>query len=122
VTLLNRLPDAAAIVLDAKYDVIAWNPLAAALLEDFSALAPRDRNLIRRHFLPPNPTHRGYGMSHGHEFGLFAAAHLRAVSARYPDDPDIHALIDELLAGSTEFARIWASHHVNTAHTISKTI
>jgi len=37
--LIERLPDTAALVLDAKYEVLAWNPLAAALLEDFSALS-----------------------------------------------------------------------------------
>ena len=46
--LIERLPDTAAIVLDAKYDVLAWNPLAAALLEDFSAQPRRERNMIRR--------------------------------------------------------------------------
>ncbi len=37
--LLRRLPQAAAIVTSATYEVIAWNDLAAALMEDFSALS-----------------------------------------------------------------------------------
>jgi transcriptional regulator with XRE-family HTH domain len=49
--LLDRLPQAAVMVLSATYEVIAWNDLAAALMGDFSALSPRERNLIRYAFL-----------------------------------------------------------------------
>lgn len=59
VDLLHRLPDAAAIVISATYEVIAWNHLATALMEDFSALDRRDRNLVRRAFL--GPTRRAGG-------------------------------------------------------------
>ncbi|MEU8266823.1 helix-turn-helix transcriptional regulator [Sphaerisporangium sp. NPDC049002] len=123
--MINRMPDSAAIVLDAKFEVIAWNALAAALMEDFSALAPRDRNLIRRHFLHPDPMRRHYGMSSEHDvhqFGLFAADHLRTASARYPDATEIQTLVDELVAGSEEFARIWAAHHVYDEHHKLKTM
>ena len=59
--LVNRLEDAAVTVLDATYQLVAWNALATALLGDFSAMAPRDRNLFRRRFLmldPNAPLHR----------------------------------------------------------------
>jgi MmyB-like transcription regulator ligand binding domain len=58
----------------------------------------------------------------GEEFGLFAAGHLRAAAARYPDDLGISALVDELLHGSEEFARLWASHEVRAARHLYKTI
>jgi transcriptional regulator with XRE-family HTH domain len=51
--LLGRLPQAAAIVLSASYEVIAWNDLACALMGDFATLPRRDRNLVRRVFLGP---------------------------------------------------------------------
>jgi hypothetical protein len=57
--LIERVPHTAAIVLDAKYDVLAWNPLAAALLEDFSAQPRRERNIICRYFLRPEPSRYG---------------------------------------------------------------
>jgi transcriptional regulator with XRE-family HTH domain len=78
--LIERLPHTAAIVLDAKYDVLAWNPLAAALLEDFSAQPSRDRNMIRRYFLHPDQSRRHYGITGGGDFGRFAAGHLRAAA------------------------------------------
>src|ERR1700754_2426166 len=50
-TLLERLPQTAAFVTSAAFEVLAWNDLAAALMEDFARLAPEDRNLARRAFL-----------------------------------------------------------------------
>ncbi|MGD0246832.1 MAG: helix-turn-helix domain-containing protein [Streptosporangiaceae bacterium] len=52
-TLLERLPQTAAFVTSAAFEVLAWNDLAAALMEDFGRLAPQDRNLARRAFLGP---------------------------------------------------------------------
>src|SRR5258708_1043644 len=60
---LNRLPQAAAFVTSATYEVLAWNELAAALMEDFSALPRRERNLARRAFLDQRPPgQRLYGV------------------------------------------------------------
>ena len=39
--LLRRLPQTAAIVISATFEVLAWNDLAAALMEDFAARAAR---------------------------------------------------------------------------------
>ncbi len=120
--LIERMPDTAAIVLDAKYDVLAWNPLAAALLEDFSAQPRRDRNIIRRYFLHPDPRHRHYGITGGGDFGQFAAGHLRAAAARYPDDPATQDLVRELLRRSPEFAALWPIAEVSDQRHLNKTI
>ena len=120
--LLHRLPQAAAIVLSATYEVIAWNDLAAALMEDFSAVPRRDRNLVRRVFLGPRPQGRRlYGVSDADEFARLAARDLRATAARYPDDPELTELVGELLAGSEEFTELWDSHDVSAAPTFCKT-
>ncbi|MER6531461.1 helix-turn-helix transcriptional regulator [Streptomyces sp. NPDC001508] len=121
VDLLQRLPQAAAFVLSAIYEVIAWNDLAATLMEDFSALPRRDRNLIRRVFLGPGRSGRRlYGASGTDEFARTSAHHLRAAAARYPDDPEVTGLVAELLAGSEEFARLWDSHDVTAQPTLCK--
>ncbi|MFE2749153.1 helix-turn-helix transcriptional regulator [Streptomyces scopuliridis] len=120
--LLHRLPQAAAIVTSATYEVIAWNDLAAALMEDFSAVPRRDRNLVRRVFLGPHPQGRRlYGVSDADAFARTSAQHLRAVAARYPDDPEVAELVRELLAGSEEFTRLWVSHDVSVEPTLCKT-
>ncbi|MER6145003.1 helix-turn-helix transcriptional regulator [Streptomyces sparsogenes] len=124
VDLLDRLPLAAAIVMSATYEVIAWNALATALMEDFSALPRRDRNLIRRAFLGPHPDGgRLYGLSDSDtdEFARTSARRLRAVAARYPDDPEVAELVRELREGSEEFARLWDSHDVCPRPTLCKT-
>lgn len=120
--LIERMPDTAAIVLDAKYDVLAWNPLAAALLEDFSAQPRRERNMIRRYFLHPDPSRRHYGITGGGDFGQFAAGHLRAAVARYPDDRATQELVRELLHRSPEFAALWPGSEVSDQRRLAKTI
>jgi hypothetical protein len=120
--LIDRLPLAAAFVTSATYEVIAWNELAAALMEDFSAVPRRDRNLVRRVFLGPHPQGRTlYGVSDADAFARTSAQRLRATAARYPADPELNALISDLLAGSAEFARLWASHDVSAQHAQCKT-
>ncbi|RKN45843.1 helix-turn-helix transcriptional regulator [Streptomyces hoynatensis] len=122
--LLERLPQTAALVVSATYEVLAWNPLAAALLEDFSALPRRERNLIRRAFLGPAPGGgRLYGIAEGDAdaFARSAARQLRATAARYPRDPEVAALVAELRAGSEEFAELWDSHNVTAGPVLCKT-
>jgi transcriptional regulator with XRE-family HTH domain len=120
--LITRLPMAAATVMSATYEVIAWNELAAALMEDFSAVARRDRNLIRRVFLDTRPKgERLYGVSDADDFARHSAQRLRATAARYPDDPEVCGLVTDLLHGSAEFRQLWASHDVSAEHTLVKT-
>ena len=118
--MLARL-DVPGLVLDAKYDVLAWNPLAAALITDFSALPPRDRNLLRLRFLTDRQT-RLFGEDATREFAREAAADLRAATSTYPDDPAIARLVTDLLDGSAEFAEIWARHEVRRQQTLCQTI
>jgi transcriptional regulator with XRE-family HTH domain len=121
--MLERLPESAAFVTSAVHEVIAWNELAAALMEDFSVLPRRDRNLVRRVFLGPHaPGRPFYGLSDIREFKRSAARDLRAAVARYPDDPEVAELVAELSAGSAEFARLWASHDVQAERTLRKTL
>ncbi len=120
--LLRRLPNAAAIVVSATYEVIAWNDLACALMEDFSALSRRDRNLARRAFLGPHPQgHRIYGVSDPDEYARTCALHLRAVVAKYPEDPETAALIAELRSGSEAFEQVWTDHDIIARSMIRKT-
>lgn len=120
--LLQRLPQAAAIVTSATHEVIAWNDLACSLMEDFSALPRRDRNLVRRLFLGPHRAgQRLYGLSDSEEFALASVHDLRAAAARYPDDPEVGELVSELLAGSEEFARLWATRDVVRPTVLCKT-
>ncbi len=48
--MLDRLDEMAVVVFDAIWDLVAWNPLGAALVGDLEALSGRDRNLVWRQF------------------------------------------------------------------------
>ncbi|MGW5358879.1 helix-turn-helix transcriptional regulator [Actinopolymorpha pittospori] len=102
--LLRRIPETAAIVTSASYDVIAFNPLAGALLGDIRT----QPNLARRRFV-----FREQVLTTGHEdFAEIAVARLRAAADRYPRDAALAALLAELRAGSEEFNEIWAANPV----------
>lgn len=120
--LLERLPHTAGIVLSATFEVLAWNDLAAALMEDFSALPPRDRNLARKSFLSTEqPSEAIYGISDEIAFQEGVVTQLRSAQALYPSDPDVAELIDDLIAGSAEFVRLWDRHDVQTPPPLQKT-
>jgi transcriptional regulator with XRE-family HTH domain len=122
VALLERLPQTAGIVLSAAYEVLAWNDLAAALMEDFGALAPRDRNLARKAFLYTERLPKAlYGISDEVAFRESVVTQLRGAQAVYPTDPVIAELVEELLEGSAEFARLWQRHDVQTPQPLQKT-
>lgn len=119
--LLERLPQTAGFVTSAAYEVLAWNDLAAALMEDFGPLGPRDRNLARRAFDPAGPDAPLYGITNGTGFRRHVAMDLRATLARYPADPAVADLVGELRATSTEFARLWEQRDVQAAPMLTKT-
>ncbi|MFC9427614.1 helix-turn-helix transcriptional regulator [Streptomyces sp. NPDC056987] len=120
-TLLERLPQTAAFVMSAVFEVLAWNDLAAALMEDFDALAPKDRNLARRAFTGAEITERPlYGISDAAEFRHRVVAELRVALARYPTDPAVTGLVDELRDAGPEFARLWERHDVQSTPTLTK--
>ncbi|MEV1331441.1 helix-turn-helix transcriptional regulator [Micromonospora costi] len=120
--LLERLPQTAAFVTSAAFEVLAWNDLAAALMEDFAELAPRDRNLARRAFLDSARADETlYGVSDAAEFRHHVVMRLRSTSARYPADPTVTELVDELRDASPEFARLWERRDVQPAPMLTKT-
>jgi hypothetical protein len=112
--LLHRMPETAVVVTAASYDVIAWNPLAEALVGNLRA----HPNLARRRFL-----FRDQVLCTGHEeFGEIAVARLRAAADRYPHDAALASLLAELRAGSAEFGQIWATNPVCAPGHRTKTI
>lgn len=120
--LLDRLPQTAGLVMSAAFEVLAWNDLAAALMEDFAELAPKERNLARRAFLPSERDEETlYGISDAAEFRHQVVMELRATLARYPTDPTVTGLVEELGDASPDFVRLWERHDVQAAPMLTKT-
>ncbi|MEU6965416.1 helix-turn-helix transcriptional regulator [Streptomyces chrestomyceticus] len=120
--LLERLPQTAGFVTSAAFEVLAWNDLAAALMEDFAQLAPEDRNPARRAFLGPQRAGAAlYGISDAAEFRRQAVMKLRTTLARYPADPAVTGLVEELRNAGPDFARLWERHDVQPSPMLTKT-
>lgn len=114
--LLVRLTDCPAVVLTGAMDVLAWNPLAAALLTDFGRHPEEHRNYVWLLF--NDPVLRGrYGDWAG---GARACvAYLRMHTSRRPDDPRLHRLLAQL-ADHADFQRWWQAREVAVQRTGNK--
>lgn len=119
--LMDRFTDLPALLLDAKCEVLAWNPMAAALLGDLSAIPADRRNIARQAF---GGAHGMAGTDPAERERLDRAlvSDLRRSAARYPDDPGMRRLIADLRAGSPTFARLWALRELDERHDDLKVI
>lgn len=112
--LLDRMHDLPAMLVDARRSLLAWNPLADALMGDLSTIPRERRNLIWMRFGPPLEGHPVVTDEHGDRERLdrSAVADARAALGRYPDDEVLRGLVDELRRSSERFARLWAERPV----------
>lgn len=124
--LIDRFADLPAIVLSATGDVLAWNAMSSALHGDWSTLPPERRNLHRLLFLPDpdDPPRSTVGTTEEERRSTIGhmVAGLRAARARYPDDPDLTALLDDLRSGSAEFAALWETEQAGGWRSLRKTV
>jgi transcriptional regulator with XRE-family HTH domain len=119
--LLDSLPETPAYVVDAKYDILAWNALATYFIGDLSRFAETDRNMIRWMFRMP--ANAGPWSDPDAEcFARSTVADLRAGYGRYPGDPGIAALVTELLGLSPSFAQMWAAQEVQSRRPLIKRV
>jgi transcriptional regulator with XRE-family HTH domain len=119
--LMDRFTDLPAMLLDGKSDVLAWNPMAAALLGDLSAIPPARRNIARQAF---GGAHELAGTEQDERRRMDRAivSDLRRAAARYPDDPGMRRLVADLRATSPRFARLWALRELDERHDDVKVI
>jgi MmyB-like transcription regulator ligand binding domain/Helix-turn-helix domain len=120
-SLLDALTDTPAYVMDAKYDILAWNHLATHFIGTLANMPERDRNTIRWTFTSTESTMH-WDDPDSVEFARASVADLRAAAARYPGDRGIHELVTELLAASPRFAAMWAEHEVAVRRSVTKRI
>jgi transcriptional regulator with XRE-family HTH domain len=124
--LIDRFSDLPAMVMSAKGDVLAWNAMSSALLGDWSALRPERRSQPRLRFLPdptdPPRSSVGGGPEERAATAAQTVANLRSVAGRYPEDPGLARLLEELHAGSAEFRELWAEGGAATWRSHAKTV
>ncbi|WP_433432950.1 helix-turn-helix domain-containing protein [Nonomuraea sp. CA-141351] len=105
--LLDRMADLPVLVLSAKGDVLAWNPLAAALQGDMSAWPRHRRNLIWQRFLGSSRCQVAADPGEDEAATRAAVGTLRAAQARYPRDAELARMVSELRRGSPRFEELW---------------
>ncbi len=116
--LLDDMREVPAMVVYRRMDVLAWNSGAAALLADFGALPPGERNLVWLMFL--DDAFRSLYADWARA-ARDAVAILRMESGEHPDDPDLIALVGELSIRDPDFRRWWSSHPVHGRGSVTRT-
>ena len=122
--LLERLDDTPAYVLNARHDILAWNPLGRALLcghlnADAPARVATRPNMAAQVFLDAD-TRELY--TDWRAKCRAVVGNLRLVVGQHPDDPVLASLIGTLSIASPEFASLWADHRVQACATAGYTL
>ncbi|MBT2511898.1 helix-turn-helix domain-containing protein [Streptomyces sp. ISL-98] len=107
--LMDAMDGVPAYVVGRRTDILGWNRLACALLGDFAALPPEERNIARLVFLDPNSQdlYADWEYKAGE-----VVKYLRLDAGCHPDDPLLSALVGELSVKSDRFRSLWAAHDV----------
>lgn len=112
---LDRLQDTPAMVVSGLGETLVQTPPAVALFGDETSYDGLDRYVVHRWFTDP-ASRRIYPEAdhplHGRQF----TADLRAALVREGGGGRAQEVVDALLAGSEEFAAVWAEHEVGRRH------
>jgi hypothetical protein len=96
-------------LLDHRFDVLAFNAEMDRLMLGLGELSGPPLNAMRLCLL--DPRFRGFYVDRERVIRE-GIADLRAAWAAHPDDAALAKLVDELVAGSAEFARLWEERAV----------
>jgi transcriptional regulator with XRE-family HTH domain len=118
--LLDGMPATPAYVVDAAYNILAWNQLAVLFIGNLAG-TQQDRNFIRWTFGRP-ATDLSWSDEDFLRFTRSTVADLRANYARYPGDQGIESLVGEMLALSPLFAEMWSSYDVEVRGSVLKRV
>ncbi|MGV9938052.1 helix-turn-helix domain-containing protein [Streptomyces sp. NPDC003401] len=105
-TLMDGVP---AYVVGRRTEILAWNPMAAAVFGDWGELPVAERNWARLVFL--RPAYRDLFVD-WEQKAIDIVCALRMDAGCHPDDPRLSALVGELSVKSEDFRRLWATHDV----------
>ncbi|MGD0555355.1 MAG: helix-turn-helix transcriptional regulator [Streptosporangiaceae bacterium] len=98
-----------AMVIDHRFDILAWNDEIAALLLDFDRMPADERNMAW--LCVAHPGFRDFYVDR-ERVVRESIADLRAAWAANSDDKALDDLITRMRAASPEFARLWRQHDV----------
>jgi transcriptional regulator with XRE-family HTH domain len=109
--LLDVMQFSPAIVKTPLWDVVAWNRAAAALLTDYGALPPTQRNILRLMF---SSSRVRAAQEDWQSVARFVVGAFRADAARAGATAEIGQFVEELSRLSPEFEALWLANDVST--------
>lgn len=107
--LLDSLEFSPAIIMDACFNVIAWNKAASKLSLDYSKIDIYKRNMLRIMFTNEEFKKTFTDWS---SVAQGMVARFRTVYSKFIDDPWIKEFVNELKCESNEFDSWWSMHDV----------
>ncbi|MEU7849294.1 helix-turn-helix transcriptional regulator [Micromonospora parva] len=110
--LLDSLYEVPAYVFGRRLDILAWNPLAAALFTDYGALPERHRNLLWLTFLDSGYRELNTDWARAAQE---CVSYLRMEARNYPNDQRLAELVGTLSVKDADFRTWWGSQQVTGA-------
>ncbi|MEV6285951.1 helix-turn-helix transcriptional regulator [Kribbella sp. NPDC051770] len=107
--MLDNVSPYPALVLNARYDVLAFNDAYCKVMLDLSQIPVEDRNLLWLSFVS---NRWQCSFTDQESIKMHMVAGFRAASADHLGEPSWHDLIQQLLTHSTEFAELWNRYDV----------
>jgi len=116
---LDALTVSPAIVKTPTWDIVAWNRAATAVLTDYSALEPKERNILRLIFRDARVR---AAQPAWHNVARFVVASFRADAVRAGAMQEVQSLVDDLCRMSPEFEEMWRDNDVRSNGDGTKTL
>jgi transcriptional regulator with XRE-family HTH domain len=116
---LDHLDLSPAFAVGPRWDIVAWNKAARVVLYDFPHMTMRERNVVWHTFT--SASHRQM-LVDWDKHARFLLAQFRASYGRFPGDPWMTELINELLDISPEFRAWWPDHDVQRGQDMKKVL
>jgi transcriptional regulator with XRE-family HTH domain len=117
--ILDSLEPNPAVLMNARWDILAYNRIHASFFTDLDGIPNEDRNCIWLAFT--DPEWRRVIVDWDEAVGRMVGEY-RAAMAEHIDDPSWRSLVDRLLDASAEFAARWERHDVRQMESSRKRV
>lgn len=114
---LDSLLYSPSIMIDQRWNVIAWNNAACAILGEFGKMNSRQRNIVWAMFIDEK-----YKQLYA-DWDSYAKAlvgNFRSTCGKYIEDPWLLQFVNELKKKSVEFNRLWSLHEITSNNEVYK--
>ncbi|MAC79655.1 MAG: transcriptional regulator [Rhodobacteraceae bacterium] len=108
---LDEMPNSPAVIINATWDVLAWNRAAALILTDYGQLPHDGRNILRIVFSAKG---RARNREDWHGVARYLVATFRADTARAGAgaSAEVARLVEELCENSADFRTFWTENEI----------